>query len=204
MSEKPSLEQIEGVMRDIVIPFYGIQRDMNIPDSTRRLETDAEHSWSLAFTACALAPQIDPDLDVGLIAQMAIVHDVPEIYASDVSVWDSPQKLAKKHDEELKARQRIAQDYGHLPWISETIEIYERRDTKEAKFVYALDKLLALLTRKIDNGQAYIDMKISKEKFLEGLAGSRQKAQSHPEIGTYFEELWAVFESHPEFFYQPK
>jgi len=204
MSERPTLDQIEDSMREIIIPFYGIERDMTIPNETRRQESDAEHSWSLAFLACSLAEQIDPALDVGIIAQLAIVHDLPEIYASDVSVWDSKDKLADKHANELAARQRLAQEYSHLPWIAVTIEAYELRDTKEAQFVYALDKLLPLLIRKIDNGRAYVDMKLTKETFLTGLASSRAKAQTHPVIGAYFEELWAIFESHQEYFYQPE
>lgn len=199
----PTLNQIEVLMRNVVIPFYGIERDMHIPDSTRRHESDAEHSWSLAFMACSLAPQIDPKLNIGLVAQFAIVHDLPEIYATDVSVWDAPDKIKNKDKKEQAACKRLAQEYSYLPWIEETIESYEQRDTREAQFVYALDKLLPLLIRKIDNGRAYVEMKVTKEKFLRKLAPSRQKAQSHPQVGQYFDELWAIFEATPDYFYRP-
>jgi len=118
-------------------------------------------------------------------------------------VWDSAEKLAKKHENELAARKRLAGEYAHLPWISETIEAYERQDTQEAKFVYALDKLLALLIRKIDNGRAYVDRQLTKEQFFVAVGPSRRKAQSHEAVGEYFEELWAIFESRPDYFYQP-
>ncbi|HUD06297.1 MAG TPA: HD domain-containing protein [Candidatus Saccharimonadales bacterium] len=202
MSEKPTYDDIEEVVSELVIPFYHIERDMVIPGTIRRDETDAEHSWSLAFLACSIASQIDPELDLGLIAQLAIVHDIPEVYASDISVWDSADKLAKKKQNEVAAQQSIAERFSHLPWISSTIETYERQDTKEAKFVYALDKLIALVIRRIDKGQAYIDKQLTKGAFLAGLTPSRNKAQTYPEIGKYFEELWAIFESHPEYFYR--
>src|SRR5262245_60113888 len=101
MSKKPTLDELERVVRELVIPFYRVDRDMYIPKDgrgTRKLENDAEHCWSLAFLACAIAPQVDASLDVGKIAQLAIVHDVPEIFAGDVSTWDSAEKLAQKNE----------------------------------------------------------------------------------------------------------
>jgi 5'-deoxynucleotidase YfbR-like HD superfamily hydrolase len=201
MSKKPTYDDIEKVVSELVIPFYRIERDMIIPGSVRRNETDAEHSWSLAFLACSIAPQIDSKLDLGEIAQFAIVHDIAEVYANDVSVWDSTYKLAKKERNEMAARQKIAKHFSLLPWISSTIESYERRDTDEAKFVYALDKLIALTIRHIDKGRAYIDKGLTKEDFMNGIAPSRKKAHTYPEIGKYFEELWDVFNTHPEYFY---
>jgi 5'-deoxynucleotidase YfbR-like HD superfamily hydrolase len=203
MGKRLKLQDIEHIVRDIVIPFYGIERDMVIPDKSRRNESDAKHSWSLAFVACSLAPQIDPELNVGLVAQFALVHDLPELYAGDVSVFDHADKLASKHKNETAAIKRISQEYEHLPWISETLEAYERRNTNEAKFVYALDKLLPLLIRKIDNGRAYVDIQLTREQFLAGLSSSREKAQTHEVVGEYYEELWAIFKSRPDYFYQP-
>ncbi len=202
MAVKPTYSEIEDLVKELIIPFYHIERDMIVPGKFRRNETDAEHSWSLAFLACSLAPRLDPELDLGVIAQLAIVHDVLEVYAEDVSVWESPDKLANKDHNEDVARQTIAKQYTHFPWISSTIESYEKRDTKEAQFIYALDKLIALIIRRIDQGQAYIDKKLTKEAFLVGLAPSRIKAQAHPAIGRYFEELWEIFEKHPEYFYR--
>lgn len=204
MTGKPSYVDLQEIVENLIIPFYDIQRDMVIPSKSRRNETDAEHSWSLAFLGCTIAPQIDPNLDVGLIAQLAIVHDILEIYAGDVSVWDNSDKLSVKAANEEVAIKTIIKKYKHLPWLIKTIKAYEHRDTGEAKFVFALDKLIALMFRHIDHGQAYIDKKLTREAFLKGLAPNRVKAQTHPAIGEYFEELWSIFENHPEYFYQPR
>jgi 5'-deoxynucleotidase YfbR-like HD superfamily hydrolase len=120
-----------------------------------------------------------------------------------VSTWDSAEKLNNKEENEAKARKVIAKQFAHFPWISQTIEQYERKDTKEAQFVFALDKLIALLIRRLDKGQAYIHKKLTKTAFQKGLTPSRSKAQAHPAIGEYYEELWEIFDSHPEYFFQP-
>jgi 5'-deoxynucleotidase YfbR-like HD superfamily hydrolase len=77
---KPTYAEVERLFSDLVLPFYYLERDMALPGKVHRNETDAEHSWSLAFIGCSLAAKVDPSLDLGLIAQLAIVHDVLEVF----------------------------------------------------------------------------------------------------------------------------
>ncbi len=41
---KPTHEDIENLLRKIILPFYHIKRDMPLPVGERRWENDAEHS----------------------------------------------------------------------------------------------------------------------------------------------------------------
>jgi 5'-deoxynucleotidase YfbR-like HD superfamily hydrolase len=200
---KPTMEDVRKLIKDLVIPFDQIDRDMVIPGKNRHNENDAEHSWSLALVACSLAQQIDPDLDVGRIAQFATVHDLPEVFVGDVSIWDTDGNLEGKAEREASAVKHIAREFKQFPWLSETLEAYERKDTNEAVFVWAVDKLIPLMIREIDAGRSYVEMKLTKERFLAGIQVNRKKAGSHPQIGIYFDELLAVFEAHPEYFYRP-
>jgi len=204
MNKKPELDDVERVVRDLVVPFYEIKRSMIVPIGNRRNENDAEHSWSVSFLACALAPQIDSSLDFGKIAQFAIVHDLTEVYAGDVSVWDAKEKLSNKEDKEAQSLNTIASRYPQFPWISKTIKAYETKETKEAKFVYAVDKLIALIMRHLDKGKMYVEKGLTKEKFDAGLVNHRKKAHTDPVIGEYYDQLRLIFDKHPEYFYQEK
>lgn len=73
---QPDFSDIQQLVRQLVLPFYTLERDLPLPIQNHRNENDAEHSWSLALLACSLAPEIDPQLDVGKICQYAVVHDL--------------------------------------------------------------------------------------------------------------------------------
>jgi hypothetical protein len=56
-------------------------RDIGIFSVAEQPESDTDHTVMLALIACALAPIVDARLDVGLVAQYALVHDLVEAYA---------------------------------------------------------------------------------------------------------------------------
>lgn len=196
----PTLDDLELLMTKLVLPFYQIERDAVPPIEPRRFENDVEHSWSVAFLACSLAPEIDNSLDVGKIAQFAIVHDLIEVFAGDTSPWHGKEVRESKEDREEKALKHIAKHFSRFPWIVRTIEEYESRSSNEAKFVWAVDKVIILLMRYLDRGQYYVDNGITKQLFDERLVAHRKKAHAHPKIGEYYEQLLTVFEKHPEYF----
>jgi putative hydrolases of HD superfamily len=49
------------------------------PDQTTP-ESDTDHTVMLGWAACAIAATWFPQLDLGLVAQFALVHDAPEVY----------------------------------------------------------------------------------------------------------------------------
>lgn len=201
---KPTHTDIENLIRNIILPFYHIKRDMPLPIGERRWENDAEHSWSVAFLACVLAPQIDPQLDVGKIAQFATAHDVVEVYAGDTSTFAVEDDLLSKAEREEAALQRLAKEFTHFPWIVQTIEEYERRDTDEAKFVYALDKYITVAYDYIDEGKLFQERKMTLAEYNKSLEAHRQKAQHHTEVAKYYEEVRGLLDAHPEFFHLDK
>ncbi|OGL31038.1 hypothetical protein A3D14_02130 [Candidatus Saccharibacteria bacterium RIFCSPHIGHO2_02_FULL_47_12] len=199
---KPSFSDIEKLLQGLVLPFYEIIRDISVPTHRRRHENDAEHSWALAFMASALAPQIDPKLDVGKVCMFAIVHDVVEIHAGDTSVWSHQKHLDSKQTREVKAIAKIDKEYAAFPWIAETIKSYERKDSNEAKFVYSLDKFLNLLLTYVDKNVHNIENhQLTKQRFDEFIVSHRSKAHSHKAVGKYYDDLLEAFDAHPEYFY---
>jgi putative hydrolase of HD superfamily len=201
--QEPTLEAIERLMAKLVFPFYQTMRDAVPPFEPRRSENDVEHSWSVALLACSLAPEIDANLDTGKIAQFAIVHDLVEVFAKDTSPWHSQQMRDTKDKREEEALERIAKDFARFPWIAQTIREYESHESNEAKFVWAVDKIIILITRHLDQGRYYIENGITKQLFDERLTAHRAKAHAHPKIGEYYDQLLELFEVHPEYFYKP-
>lgn len=196
----PIHAKTEQLINGIIYPFYKIERDMELP-IREAPENDAEHSWSLAVAACALAPQIDPSLDVGKIAQYATVHDLVEVYAGDVSIYDiNPDQHDNKEDNEAQAMEKLRTDYAHLPWVVETIDEYERKDTPEARYVWAMDKYVAMYMRILYAKPFFHKKGITKEFFDDSMKRVRKKTAAFPAVSLLFDELLAEFDAHPEWF----
>lgn len=203
---KPDLQDIQKLVHDIALPFYLIDRDMDIQitDTKHRKETDAEHAWSIALVACSIAPLIDDKLDVGKVAQIAIVHDLVEIHAGDVSIWGAEEDLSLKEKREEEALRRLEEEFEKFPWLVENIRDYEQKNSNEVRFVYAVDNLVPFFFRILVKPTPFERKQITLEAFKKGIEGSRIKAKSHPVIGEYFEEMLTVFLDHPEYFYTGK
>jgi 5'-deoxynucleotidase YfbR-like HD superfamily hydrolase len=118
-------------------------------------ESDTTHTVMLGLLACALAERIG-GLDLGAIAQFALVHDLPEVHAQDTSTLRLPtaEQQAAKKQREQDAWARIARQFGRvLPWVAQTIAFYDGRSCREADFVWGVDKITPKVTH-IANGCA--------------------------------------------------
>lgn len=203
MMKKPSVDEMKKIFTGLVLPFYDLKRDMQAPLADRRAENDAEHSWSLGLIACALAARLDPELDVGKIAQLCLVHDLVEVKAEDTSVWDS-QALKTKHKREKEALAVLEQEYVDFPWIAATIREYESKSSPESAFVWAVDKYIATFMRLLDHEAGYRFYKdeigLTIDDYVERIEATRQKAHAHPAVGEMYEIVYREFINHPEWF----
>lgn len=129
----------------LLIPYMEIHRDMPFPGRDRA-ETDGEHAFTLAMVAISLNERFKLELDAGKIAQYALVHDLVEVHAGDLSVKASDELHASKAEKEHEALQVIEQDFAELfPWVHKSIMAYESRSDQESRFVYITDKLMGAL-----------------------------------------------------------
>ncbi len=111
-----------------------------------RQENDAEHSFHLAVMACILAEHAREKVDVLHVMKMVLMHDVVEIDAGDTYCYDEAGNQTKA-ERERKAADRIfallpeeqSREYRGL-W-----EEFEARETPEAKFANALDRIHPML-----------------------------------------------------------
>lgn len=199
---QPTFEDIERVVREIVVPFYQIDRAIPLRFPGRSWENDAEHSWSVALVACMLVPHIDPTLDIGKVCQFAVVHDLVELYAGDTNVYGPEEHHETKEEREHEALQKLIREFAHLPWLVETLAAYEAQDTPEALYVRSIDKYVALIFDYVDDGQYYRDHKLTRERFLKDIERPRKKAMGHAGAFAFHEEAIRKILARPGFFHQ--
>jgi putative hydrolase of HD superfamily len=124
---------------DLTVRFAAVDRAPRYPDGDR--ETDVEHSFHLAISAMELAADYYPELDVGLVAQFSLVHDLPESYTGDVWTFGiSDEDRAKKEEAEKEATEKLINELP--PHLSQLLERYEKQIEPEARFVRFVDKML--------------------------------------------------------------
>ncbi len=132
--------------KKLLVPFMKIRRDMPFPAEAHRAETDGEHAFTLAMVALSLNEKLELNFDHAKISKYALVHDLVEVHAGDVSVKASHSDHESKEQREKEALEVIKQDFSSsFPWIHQTIEAYEAREDDESKFVYVTDKILGAL-----------------------------------------------------------
>jgi putative hydrolase of HD superfamily len=120
-----------------------------------RPETDATHTVMLAWLAPALAARFYPHLDIGLVAQFAVVHDAVEVYCGDTcTLRITPAEYAAKREQERAAAHQWAADFGcSLGWLPDMIRRYEAQEEPEARFVRAADKCCPALVHASNGAQ---------------------------------------------------
>lgn len=124
------------------------KRWLNTPQMVNK-ETSAAHSWHLALLVPIVAEELDLNIDVARATLVALVHDLVEALAGDTDfslIATGKKTVEQKHDGEMKA---IAEFEKSLPeksgkMIKDIWWEYEKAETREAKFVKALDKIEAI------------------------------------------------------------
>ena len=82
-----------------------IQRRTKLFNSERH-ENDAEHSWHLAMMTIILAEHSNSPVDVLKVLKMVLIHDIVEIDAGDIFIYDTLQSHTNT-EQELLAAKRI-------------------------------------------------------------------------------------------------
>lgn len=114
---------------------------------TKRVESDAEHTFSMALLALYIIKHKQLKLDESKVLKMILYHELCEIDTGDITPFDNVSK-EQKYLEELKAVERISKNYN-MPEILEIWKEFEEEKTQEAKFVKQMDKLDAVMQSKI-------------------------------------------------------
>jgi putative hydrolases of HD superfamily len=145
-----------------------VLRATTLCDGSRR-ENSGEHSWHLALYALILADQADPNVDIGRVIQMLLIHDLVEIDVGDVPIHSangaahgSAQTIAA----EARAADRI---FGLLPsdqaqqlralWAE-----FEASQTPDAIFAKSLDRVQPVMANLQSGGGTWIEYQVTAEQ----------------------------------------
>ncbi|GAA4312311.1 HD domain-containing protein [Mucilaginibacter gynuensis] len=144
-----------------------IQRKTRLFNSNRT-ENDAEHSWHLALMAVVLAGHSNEAIDLLKVIKMLLIHDIVEIDAGDVFLYDTVLNHTNTAAE-LAAAERI---FGLLPQhqAQELIliwEEFEAGETDEAKFARAMDRFEPLLQNQSNKGGTWAEFNVPYDKVVE-------------------------------------
>lgn len=194
---KPTVKRIID-LQSMLLVFGSIERKVCIPPTVDTAENDIDHSFSLAIIAWFLAPSF-PHLDVGKLIKLSLAHDIVEIYAGDTFSYDK-EAIRDQKDRERKAIVKLKRNWADFPDLTDAITEYEKGQSEEAKFVYALDKLQPAIMDYLNEGRIWHKLGITFAKFTEE---KEKKIPTSPEIAEYYHELYSILEKNLHLFPQP-
>jgi len=162
-----------------------ILRRSYLLDETRH-ENTAEHSWHLAVMALVLAEHASAEVNSLNVLKMLLVHDIVEIDSGDTYIYDAAGNDTKAERENAAAR-RI---FGLLPEdqeaeLTQLWQEFEARESPEAKFAAALDRLMPLLHNYHTEGRSWREHGISEAQVM--------RLNSHMDEGS--QTLWEYAEA---------
>lgn len=137
----------------LMLRLQEVIRAIHVPGRDTK-ENDVEHSYQLAMMAWYLNTSGRLGYNVDNLVRYALVHDLAEAYAGDVSALDLKARIGKREREEA-AIQRIREEFPAAEEIIAAVERYENLSDEEARFVYALDKLMPMVTVYLADGRTW-------------------------------------------------
>jgi len=105
-----------------------------------RCESVAEHSFSTALLVLFLADVVQPGVDIDKALRMALIHDLGEVHAGDLTPADDTgpdEKLAL----ERSSIERVTAGLPTGPALEALWEEYAAGRSPEARFVRQVDRL---------------------------------------------------------------
>ena len=121
-------------------------------------ESVAAHSWGVAWLAMVMCP---PELNKLRVLEIAIIHDLAEVYAGDITPHDN----VSRDDKQARERSSLQKLVAGLPLRDMVIarwEEYEQGTSLESQFVKACDKVDMALQARV-----YSDSGIDTREFIE-------------------------------------
>lgn len=138
------------------------------PIGLDRKENSAEHSWQVILSAIILTEHSKAEIDLLKVIKMLAIHDLPEIDCGDVFHY------AKTTDPNLSANELAAtiRILSLLP-IDQAQELlalwqeFEAQETPEAKFAHSVDRLMAFIMNRNNDGGTWTEFNLTQSQVLD-------------------------------------
>lgn len=131
--------------------------------SDGRQESVAEHTWSLCMLMVAMEPHLEKyDFDMCRAMKMIVVHDLTEVIATDIPLFETENNNEQKElklIKEQEAIKTIAEQFSETVGedIRELWLEHEAQQTFESKVVRVLDKLDAQIQHNLADLSTWTD-----------------------------------------------
>ncbi len=126
-----------------------VTRQNNTLDGDRP-ENSAEHSWHTAVMALMMEEYLPENTNINRVVKMLLIHDVVEIDAGDIFLYDDKKRAEARHKEK-KAAKRL---FGLLPepqkqeYLTLWLE-FEEKQTNDAQIAAVFDSIQPLINHNI-------------------------------------------------------
>jgi putative hydrolase of HD superfamily len=118
-------------------------------------ESVAAHSWGISWLILALCPA---HVDRGHALALAVIHDLPEVHAGDITPKDGVSAHEKQALEEA-GMDRILLGHPQAEALKALWSEYDSGTSPEARFVKACDKLdMALQAQRYEELDSELDL----------------------------------------------
>jgi putative hydrolase of HD superfamily len=169
--------------------FRKVERALHVTGEDR-FENDVEHSYHLAMLAWYIIESHNLNLDRDKVLKYALIHDFVEVHAGDTYIYSTDKdELDSKEAREAEAATKLKEEFPEFNDLHDLIDKYEKRNDKESRFIYALDKIQPVLNIYTDGGRTWKEKGITVEMLIDH---KKDKVAISPEIELCFEDLVAL------------
>jgi len=182
MSQQRLEQQIQFILE--IDKLKTVLRQTRILHEERH-ENSAEHSWHLAVMATILSEHAEAPVDVTRVMELVLVHDIVEIDAGDTFCYDDAAVVGQAEREQRAATRLfglLPEDQRHR--LRQRWDEFEARETSEARFAHAIDRIMPLLHNYHSGGGSWRRHGVTRDQVLERMAPVRDGS----------ERLWRMVE----------
>lgn len=168
-------QQMEFIVE--IDKMKSVYRQTILIDESRR-ETDAEHSWHFAMAAIVFAEYAhSSEVNLKRVVEMALAHDLVEIYAGDTYAYDE-QANEDKNERETRAAERLfallPEDQGAR--FKALWEEFDKMESPDALYANAIDCLQPLISSYMTKGKMWRKNRATSRRVYERMEKIRRGA----------------------------
>lgn len=159
-----------SILKDIqklVSNIQTIERGHNILETDKR-ENVVEHSFAVTMLCWRIYEHVNSNLNLEKILKYSLAHDFLERgLKNDVNTYASDSlRIAKKELEKVEF-EKFQIEFTAFDSMLRSMADYEAMKDEEARFVWCIDKIQALILGSLDTWRSYEREKISFQAFFE-------------------------------------
>ena len=197
---KPLTLSLEDMMQfsQLMLRLQDVVRAIHVPGRDIK-ENDVEHSYHLAMMGWYLNASGELGYNTDNLVRYALIHDLAEAYAGDVSALDAQGRIGKP-EREAAALQRIRNEFPLAEEIITAVHNYETLADEEARFIYALDKLMPMVMVYLADGRTWRE---EKQGFAMMHACQAPKIALSEPVNQLYDQLKTLLLRRPQLFGAP-